>query len=121
MELWEKMRTFIKHVFVGLISFGTMASNATAQEIDIFDPEMTLFHAAKIHAIYAGVSQTINLNCGGDVATYANKFASVADTLPPILKQTYVNTFGNAYKCDRQKLNLFSEWENTYFEGLMNR
>ena len=110
-----------------LISFSGMANQVTAQSFDLRDPGQSMFHIVQLHAIYAGLSQTINLNCGGNVSTYADRFTRVADTLTGDLKRTYGGTFGEAlefgeaYGCNRQKLNLFAEWENIYFQGLMSR
>ena len=100
---------------------------AGAQEFDIFDPDMALLHISKLHAIYAGVSQAINLNCGGNVKAYADRFIYISDTLPQNLRPIYAGMFGEAmefgeaYKCNRTELNNFAEWENIYFEGLVNR
>jgi len=102
-------------------------NSLTAQEYDLFDPQASLVHVSKLHALYAGLSQAININCGGNVDAYADRFVRVFDTLPEHLKPTYGGMFGEAidfgeaYNCNRQKLTFFSEWENMYFSSLINR
>jgi hypothetical protein len=110
-----------------LFSLSGMASHVEAQSFDLRDPNQSMFHIVQLHAIYAGLSQTINLNCGGNVNAYADRFIRVADMLPEDLRKTYAGAFGEAlhfgeaYGCNKQKLNLFSEWESIYFQGLTIR
>ena len=86
-----------------------------------------MFHIVQLHAIYAGLSQTINVNCGGKVSTYTDRFTYVADIIPNDLRRAYAGMFGEAldfgeaYGCNRQKLELFSGWEDMYFQGLTSR
>ena len=128
-DMWEgnSMKHMGWSIVFSLISLGGMVNNVSAQSFDLRNPNQSMFHVAQLHAIYAGLSQTINLDCGGDERAYADRFTLIADTLPDDLRRTYAGTFGEAlgfgeaYGCDRQKLELFSGWENMYFQGITSR
>ena len=121
------LRHTLWRIILIFISFNGMNSHVTAQSFDLRDASQSMFHIVQLHAIYAGLSQTINLNCGGNVSAYTDRFTRVADMLPDDLRRTYAGTFGEAlnfgeaYGCNRKKLELFSEWENMYFLGLVSR